>query len=482
MKMKGLVQSPEKKRKLTDGTPLSPEPQEQDEENHKLKPHQIKCSDDWRSVPEYPYDKLEDYTPNSEGRYACLHNHINAPKSCCKDGLTRTGKKSAIKKDVVRWKGKVEKLIDKGELDKRHMTWPDWTVRELRMKHQPALWAKQEAKRKADLKNRRRHEEMQTERLVRMNRENEKRTQGQQAVDQQSAIAQLTPSPDLPQRHVLRMIPTIIGPASPSVPHLPEQGPAHRPITTTRRSSDPTTASAHQPSATMAQASMNTQQLGPQTPLPIAETVDPPFDLSASATTYDLDDSLEIEAVVPLDGPLEQPISQIPWRFLSPEELNSELDRILGLDRAAEPTVHGTTALRSETWYLTTLPPAFATGNQSVDDEMRRMLEPAYQTEPRPDTTGSEDEQLLRQTIEQSRPNWQRYCDFVNREQPLAEEAMPVEQQPINEFDFGRPFSQQELAMFDDFDDEPSLFVHYDAGTAAAQAASPLQDPERNED
>jgi hypothetical protein len=312
MKMKGFVQSPEKKRKLTDGTPLSPEPQEQDEENHKLKPHQIKCSDDWRSVPEYPYDKLEDYTPNSEGRYACLHNHINAPKSCCKDGLTRTGKKSAIKKDVVRWKGKVEKLIDKGELDKRHMTWPDWTVRELRMKHQPALWAKQEAKRKADLENRRRHEEMQTERLVRMNRENEKRTQGQQAVDQQSAIAQLTPSPDLPQRRVLRMIPTIIGPASPSVPHLPEQGPAHRPITTTRRSSDPTTASAHQPSATMAQASMHTQQLGPQTPLPIAETVDPPFDLSASATTYDLDDSREIEAVVPLDGPLEQPILQIP--------------------------------------------------------------------------------------------------------------------------------------------------------------------------
>lgn len=109
------------------------------------------------------------------------------------------------------------------------------------------------------------------------------------------------------------------------------------------------------------------------------------------------------------------------------------------------------------------------------------MLERAYQTEPTPDTTGSEDEQLLRQTFEQSRPNWQRYCDFVNREQPLAEEAMPVEQQPINEFDFGRPFSQQELAMFDDFDDEPSLFVHYDAGTAAAQAASPLQDPERNE-
>lgn len=122
--MKGLVQSPKKKRKLNDGTPVSPEPEEQEQKDRMLKSHQIKYSGDTRSVSEYPYEQIEDYTPNDKRRYACLHPHLT-PRDCGKDGLTRAGKKSAIKKDVMRWKGKVEKPIDKGELDKQHMTWPD---------------------------------------------------------------------------------------------------------------------------------------------------------------------------------------------------------------------------------------------------------------------------------------------------------------------------------------------------------------------
>ena len=229
----------------------------------------------------------------------------------------------------------------------------------------------------------------------------------------------------------------------------------------------------------MAQASMRSQQVSSQTHHPVLETVSFPSIPSASAATYDLDDLLEIEGVVSLDVPREQPVPQTPWRFLSPDELDSELDHILGLTNEhardsvslTTETTHNTTALRTETSYLSTLPPVFATRNHSVDNELQTVLEYAYQTESTPDMTTSEDKQLLRQKIDDARSDWQRYCDFVSDEQLLPDEVLSVEEQPINEFDFGRPFSQQELAMFDDFDDEPSLFVEHDARIAAAQAA-----------
>jgi len=107
-------------------------------------------------------------------------------------------------------------------------------------------------------------------------------------------------------------------------------------------------------------------------------------------------------------------MSQTPFRILSSEELDSEQNRILGLDSSrpaepaffVEPTAYDTTMLRTETSYLTTLPPAFATGNHSVDNEMQTILEYAYQTEAKLIVTASEDEQLLRRTTEASRPNW----------------------------------------------------------------------------
>lgn len=47
-------------------------------------------------------------------------------------------------------------------------------------------------------------------------------------------------------------------------------------------------------------------------------------------------------------------------------------------------------------------------------------------------TTTSDDEQLLYRTIEDSRLDWQRYCDFVSDEQPLRKEAVHVDQQLRN--------------------------------------------------
>lgn len=82
---------------------------------------------------------LEDYTPAPGGGFACTHVHLNPLKGCYKVGLTRQGKKFAIKKDLMGWKSRIEKLIARKKLDKQHMTWPDCTGSELRRKYQPEL-------------------------------------------------------------------------------------------------------------------------------------------------------------------------------------------------------------------------------------------------------------------------------------------------------------------------------------------------------
>ncbi|KAF3039453.1 hypothetical protein E8E11_004358 [Didymella keratinophila] len=601
MKMRGLVQSPKTKRKLNDGTPVSPEPQEEKQEDCAPRPHQIRYSGDLVIVPEYPYDKIEDYTRAPDGRYACSHVHLNPPKDCCKSGLTRAGKKSAIKKDIMRWNGRIEKLIDNKELDKRHMTWPNWTVPALRKKHQAALWARQEAKTKADQENRKKADERQKKRLQRMSREDGQRTPVPQAVNQQSAAARPTPMPGFPQRYVPQMIPTRASPALlPVLQPPPAQPSAQRPTAPMRRRSDPDAITNTQtalfanlartnprllrshdalyhdaqfreslkrhpdfemlrkwylayfleqerqpltaeqskllesgdPShdgkkcvtavpalgrvdelfgeylraakaereaqrlqeqsvqlvVSMGHMGEQSQHVGVQAPSQVAETMAVTFDPSARTEPYDFDELFADTEVAPLDAPVEQPMSQKPFRILNPGELDSELKQILGLDPShlaepafsVEPTAYDTTVLRTETLYLTTLPPAFATGNHNVNNEMQTMLEYAYQTEAKLIVTASEDEQLLRRTIEASRSDRQRYCDYFGNEQPLLAGEGPVEQQPINEFDFGEPFTEAQQAMLDEFDDEPSLFVEYDARIAAAQAANLAQYREAN--
>ncbi|KAJ4333111.1 hypothetical protein N0V87_007840 [Didymella glomerata] len=590
MKTKGLVQSPKKKRKLNDGMPVSDSPQQQ--ENSQRKSHQRRHSGDLVSVPEYPLDKIEDYTAAPNGRYACSHIHLNPPRDCCKSGLTRAGKKSAIRKDIMRWKGKIEKLIDNKQLDKRHMTWPEWTVRELRKKHQPELWAKQEAKSKADKERKRKEDERQKMRLRDMGREDERRVTGLQEVDQQSVAAQAAPVRDLPQRHVPQMVPTRANPASIPAPRLPNLFSAQRPTAPTRRRSDPNTIAqsqiaflanlartnprllrshdalyhdaqyrenlkeqpnfellrkwylayflkqqlllltaeqsvllehgdpshearkrlgdvpvlqkvdelfgeyirsaraekdaqrsqqqSRQPAVSVEQPCQPPQQISLQAPSRVAETM---AATSAQIETDDLDE-LFADTVTPLDAPVEQPALETVFRIMSPDELESELDRILGLPytQALQPaewttqsTVYDTEVLRTETWYLTTLQPAFATGNRGVDDEMQKLLQYAYQTEPAPDVAASEDEQVPRQTIEQSRPDWQRYCGYFGNEQLSPGEEVPVEQQPLNEFEFGEPLTAEQLAVFYGLDDGLSLFAEHDARIAAAHAASLAQ-------
>lgn len=528
MKSQRLVQSPKKRRKLNDGTPVSNSAPSQEHRN--LKPHQVKYSGDIVPVPEYPLDALEDYTPAPDGRYACSHVHLNPPKECCKVGLTRQGKKCAIKKDVMRWKGRVEKLIDAKKLDKRHITWPDWTVSELRRRYQPELWARQEAKRKADRERKRRENER---REMRLEKGREKGRQDY-AATKQTVAARPTVVPERPQSCVPNMIPTRVSPVLTPAPQPSAQDPAQRAIASMRRHSDtdtikrrqnafltdlartnprllrnhnalyhdaqyrenlkghpdfemlrewylayflqqqrqPLTAGqsalleggdpshegkkrvgdapvlqsvdelfgeylraaraerarrsqeqSGQPAGSVEAVDERTQQVSQ-----VAETSAVPHDQTAQDETYDFNELLGDTVVTPQGSPVEEPVSRTPVKLLSPDELDGELDRILGLppSHAAEPVgittewpARDPTVLHTEALYLRTLPPLFAIGNQSVDDEMQRLLDHAYQTDVASGTTASEDEQLLHQTIEDSRSDWQRYCDFFSDEQPF---------------------------------------------------------------
>ncbi|KAF3031848.1 hypothetical protein E8E12_002560 [Didymella heteroderae] len=589
MKMKGLVQSPKKKRKLNDGTPVSDSPHER--EDRQLKTHQIRYSGDLVPVPEYPLDQIEDYTPAPDGRYACSHVHLKPPKDCCKFGLIRPGKKAAIKKEIIRWKGKIEKLIDKKQLDKRHMTWPDWTVQELRQKHQPALWAQQEAKRRADAERKRRKVERHMKRQEEMGRSNGRRTPEQPAANRQSAVARPVPVPDSQHRPFAQMTAAHVTSPSNTAPFPSPQSAAQRPITYMRRRSDSDTIASVRTTFLASLAWTNPRLLRSHEALyrdaqyrenqkeqpnfdlrrewylayllkqqrqqltaeqsallessdpshkgrkhigspPILEGVDELFseyihagkadreaqrsrqelqharlggllgkqsqqvpshllaqpattlavhaDVSAEAEAYVFEELFGDQESTPLVAHSRQDISQMPFRILSPEELDSELDRILGLapphaaefvGSNAESRTHEPTVMHTETSSLTTPPWAFEAGNRSVDDEMQLMLEYAYQTGSLPPVAASEDEQRLRQTVNSQR-DWQRYCDFFSDKRLLPERTAPVEQRVFDEFNFGEILNEKQLAVFDEFDDGQPLFAEHGARIAAAHAAN----------
>ena len=69
---------------------------------------------------------------------------------------------------------------------------------------------------------------------------------------------------------------------------------------------------------------------------------------------------------------------------------------------------------RAEIFYPSALPQSCATGNKAVDDEMKKLLEYAYQAEltslnlvPQ----SSEDKDTLCQVIGDSRAHWQQYSN-----------------------------------------------------------------------
>lgn len=137
MKDKGIAQTPKK----VDDTPKqTKKPAEQTRETTpEIKPDRIKYPGDKVRVPEYPFDKLSDFTPRPDGRYSCSHP-FPLDKNCCKYGYSASAKKMAIKKSIETWRRQVETLIDKGDLDERHKTWENWTKDNLIKKYQPERW------------------------------------------------------------------------------------------------------------------------------------------------------------------------------------------------------------------------------------------------------------------------------------------------------------------------------------------------------
>ncbi|KAH7406301.1 hypothetical protein DE146DRAFT_779838 [Phaeosphaeria sp. MPI-PUGE-AT-0046c] len=90
-------------------------------------------SDDLVKVPTPEFTALEDYTPDSRGRYKCFHTGYECVfqrcrHDCCADdanggGLEPKAMIKAIKKSIRTWRAKVEKMIKDGLLDRRHKTW-----------------------------------------------------------------------------------------------------------------------------------------------------------------------------------------------------------------------------------------------------------------------------------------------------------------------------------------------------------------------
>ncbi|KAF2621323.1 hypothetical protein BU25DRAFT_463813 [Macroventuria anomochaeta] len=178
----------------------------------------------------------------------------------------------------------------------------------------------------------------------------------------------------------------------------------------------------------------------------------------------------------------EKAVSNIRFEIWDRDTIDSGLDRILATGsiyqaqsatQIAEPVPQGMAALRSGISYLSSLPQSLATGNEAVDDEMQKLLEYAYQTDRTTLQNTPEDEQLLRQTTEESKADWQRYCDFYADRESQAVDAPPIEDPIVGEFDFSDPLSEEQLAAFD-FEDPPGqgVFAQSDVRIAAAHAAN----------
>jgi hypothetical protein len=547
MKAQGLAQSPRKKRRLNDGSSVSGM-----QEQRERKPHHVRYPGDLVGVPEYPLDRLEDYTVAPDGRYACSHVHLEPPRDCCRFGLTRSGKKAAIKKDVLRWKGRVEKLVDRKQLDRRHVTWPGWTVQELRRKYQPEVWERQQLKKQADREKKRMEDKRQSRRRE-MGSGNAGEAAGQRTV-QQSVSQRPAQITDAQQRNSARSTSTRATTAAIPALHPSAPSPIQRPIVPMRRRGDPNIITSAQATFLVEQARTNPRllrshealyhdaqyredrkehpdfallrkwylayflkqqrqpltseqqamlengdpsregrkrnkgvptlgkvdklfgeylqiaraeetqrsQKGMQQPAPSAGQVSkqapsnsatsPVVQESslAQAETYDFDELFGDTGKTPPVTPVEQFASQTPFKVSSPEELESELDNILGRapSQTAQPAVstveaiaRDTMTLRTKNSYLTTLPQAFATGNRSVDDKTQKLLEYAYQTATSQQHI-SEDERLLRRTVEDCKPDWQRYCDFFDDEQSSPCGTASIGEAEIDEFEISEQLSK----------------------------------------
>jgi hypothetical protein len=98
--------------------------------NEELPACKRRYSGDIALLPDHPM-ALKDYTARPDGRYKCLHQDSEcgfgtcgkANHQCCKDGLTLANFEKALSNKKVTYEKQVERLVNRGELDMRHITW-----------------------------------------------------------------------------------------------------------------------------------------------------------------------------------------------------------------------------------------------------------------------------------------------------------------------------------------------------------------------
>ncbi|KAF1829028.1 hypothetical protein BDW02DRAFT_613155 [Decorospora gaudefroyi] len=142
---------------------LIPQPEAGAQPRQNIKPDKIKHPGDAVSVPAYPFDSIEDYTADAKGRYQCRHDSDTGRK-CCTEGLTKSGMKASIQKEISTWKAKVEVLIERGALNAAHMTWSIYQNARLRAKQRAEEMKVKSVKEKAESRAAAKRQQQQQER------------------------------------------------------------------------------------------------------------------------------------------------------------------------------------------------------------------------------------------------------------------------------------------------------------------------------
>lgn len=387
-KAHGQSHTPEKKRKLNNGVaqPVKKQPQTTKQRR------ETRLPDDKVDVPEYPFDKLEDYEAMPNGNYACAHFNRNPPGDCCKHGLSKRGKLEAIKKSIDVWKRQVERLIYDGKLDGKHKDWKNWVVEKLRKKYQPDLFKKQEAEKEEKLKARRQQEQREREWAEKRKAEKKKAEKG-------NVVPQHRRRPDSKPAKYGHYQHASARPASKDIRPPTLRGIAPEPIhvVEARRQQSKSSklfVSDVQTSSQLSCRPVSTPELHSRRATPDVKLEGKPSSIAlCTITTND-------EA---------QAADHAPITEATPEAMSAPT-----MVPVTEVTTQKLMPVRSEISYLTSLPLAFAIDNGSVDAEMVAMLRKAYQT----DSTWmilSEDEQLFHKLAEQSKAYWQRYREMKSQ-------------------------------------------------------------------
>lgn len=397
------------------------------------KPHQISYPDDLERVPEYP-DTIEDYDVWENGRYKCGHSNREPPLICCTEGLSRDKKKNAIRKSVISWKIKVERLADKKRLDERHKTWANWQDPKLRQKYQPELH-------KANMEKKQRNARLEREakqQAKECKAKGGRREGGKESRETRSGVGEdedETDEEDGNEGEVVEQMKTgVMGGVrlpitTPSALTLPPS--VSRPTQPHNHSSQPlppTLALPSQhpythPSNALVPPSRQLSTLSspsdpPNHPDPAQNTA--PYALFLWAFS-DVDTALDqilsshSQTLPDPDSPANVTSTPTTPAITMPATITIE-DPDPAPHLPPSPSPSSSPLLISEVLYLTSLPETFATRSVTVDREIEVMLGWAY-GDAQIDIDEEENEDVANLSellVKEGKSEWQRYCDFMD--------------------------------------------------------------------